>query len=40
MCVCYACNTVHDTIFAIQTFDALFIQELSIGEDLGEWIDG
>ena len=29
-----ACNTFHDTIFAIHISDILFIQELSIDKDL------
>ena len=33
-----ACDTLHDTIFAIHISDILFIQELSIGEDLGDRI--
>ena len=35
-----ACATLHDTIFAIHISDILFIQELSIGEDLGDRIYG
>ena len=33
-----ACDTLHDTIFTIHILDILFIQELSIGEDLGDKI--
>ena len=35
-----ACDTLHDTIFAIYMSDILFIQELSIGENLGDRIYG
>ena len=35
-----ACDTLHDMIFAIHISDILFIQELSIGEDLGDKIYG
>ena len=33
-------HTLHDTIFAIHISDILFIQELLIGEDLGDRIYG
>ena len=35
-----SCDTLHDTIFAIHISDILFIQEFSIGEDLGDTIYG
>ena len=35
-----ACDILHDTIFAIHISDILFIQELSICEDLGDRIYG
>ena len=35
-----ACDTLRDTIYAIHISDILFIQELSIGEDLGDMIFG
>ena len=35
-----ACDTLHDTMFAIHISDILYIQKLSIGEDLGDRIYG
>ena len=31
-----ACDTLHDTMFSIHIADILLIQELTIGEDLGD----